>query len=153
MFPNLRILLRDTVTISGVRFVGCTLWYDAVDPDWSDFRHIRGGWTELSSQHQYDTKFLRQNVQEGDVVVTHMLPSWMSVHPRYAGDNDNRFFVVNQEELMDERSPSLWLHGHTHDSFDYVWSKTRVVCNPLGYVAMGETNSRFDENLIIEKEV
>ncbi len=27
----------------------------------------------------------------------------------------------------------LWIHGHTHDSFDYVHNGTRVVCNPRGY--------------------
>jgi calcineurin-like phosphoesterase family protein len=31
----------------------------------------------------------------------------------------------------------LWIHGHTHDSFDYQVHGTRVVCNPRGYVRDG----------------
>jgi hypothetical protein len=27
----------------------------------------------------------------------------------------------------------LWIHGHTHDSFDYAVAGTRVICNPKGY--------------------
>ena len=27
----------------------------------------------------------------------------------------------------------LWIHGHTHDSFDYEVAGTRVICNPKGY--------------------
>jgi hypothetical protein len=28
----------------------------------------------------------------------------------------------------------LWMHGHTHEDFDYTIGTTRVVCNPRGYV-------------------
>jgi len=28
----------------------------------------------------------------------------------------------------------LWVHGHTHDPYDYVIGETRVVCNPRGYI-------------------
>jgi predicted phosphodiesterase len=27
----------------------------------------------------------------------------------------------------------LWIHGHTHDPFDYEINGTRVICNPRGY--------------------
>jgi Calcineurin-like phosphoesterase superfamily domain len=38
---------------------------------------------------------------------------------------------------------SLWIHGHRHESFDYVVNSTRVVCNPRGYAPM-ELNEAFD---------
>jgi hypothetical protein len=44
---------------------------------------------------------------------------------------------------------SVWIHGHTHDSLDYMQSGTRVVCNPRGYVPM-EINPRFDPELVVE---
>jgi hypothetical protein len=34
---------------------------------------------------------------------------------------------------MDHPQIKLWTHGHTHDPFDYMVGKTRVVCNPRGY--------------------
>ena len=45
----------------------------------------------------------------------------------------------------------LWVHGHTHDSFDYLVDRPgggtcRVVCNPRGYVRWDGTleNRGFD---------
>ncbi len=47
---------------------------------------------------------------------------------------------------------ALGIHGHTHDSFDYVLRGTRVVCNPRGYcryVGRPE-NVDFDPGLAAE---
>ena len=52
--------------------------------------------------------------------------------------------------LIEERKPALWVHGHTHTSFNYTIGPTRVVCNPLGYQTAGELNVNFDENLTVE---
>jgi hypothetical protein len=46
-------------------------------------------------------------------------------------------------------SVSLWIHGHTHESFDYVVNSTRVVCNPRGYAPM-ELNEAFDPVLTVD---
>ena len=27
----------------------------------------------------------------------------------------------------------VWIHGHTHDEFNYVVGTTNVLCNPRGY--------------------
>jgi hypothetical protein len=53
--------------------------------------------------------------------------------------------------MMDGRSICLWVHGHTHDSFDYVVNGTRVLCNPRGYAKDGvNENVRFDPDLLVE---
>jgi hypothetical protein len=45
----------------------------------------------------------------------------------------------------------LWIHGHTHDSFDYRLNGTRVLCNPRGYARDGvNENPMFDPQLVIE---
>ena len=45
----------------------------------------------------------------------------------------------------------LWIHGHTHDSFDYRLNGTRVVCNPRGYAKDGANeNPLFDAGFVIE---
>jgi hypothetical protein len=28
----------------------------------------------------------------------------------------------------------LWIHGHTHQSYNYIEQGTRVICNPRGYM-------------------
>jgi len=64
----------------------------------------------------------------------HFLPSYMSVHHQYADDPFNCLFVTQgAEEIMREKQPRLWLHGHTHTPCDYRQYNTRVVCKPLGY--------------------
>jgi hypothetical protein len=85
------------------------------------------------------------------VVITHHAPSPGSVHPRFAGSPMNACFVSDLERLLDGERVQLWIHGHTHDSFDYDVRGTRVVCNPRGYAKDGvNENARFDPCLQIE---
>ena len=81
------------------------------------------------------------------VVVTHHAPSRASVAPRFAGQRLNPAFVSGLESLIEAGRPSLWVHGHTHTSFDYRLGKTRVICNPRGYP--GE-NPDFRPGLVVE---
>jgi hypothetical protein len=48
--------------------------------------------------------------------------------------------------------PDLWVHGHTHTSFDYEVNGCRVVSNPRGYFQRDGSweNSRFDPALVIK---
>jgi len=63
----------------------------------------------------------------------------------------NACFVSDAERLVDGRRARLWIHGHTHDSFDYVLNGTRVVCNPRGYARNGvNENPLFDANFLVE---
>jgi Icc-related predicted phosphoesterase len=49
-----------------------------------------------------------------------------------------------------EHQPRLWIHGHTHESFDYEIGKTRVVCNPRGYASIEENKGfRPDYTLVV----
>ena len=70
------------------------------------------------------------------VVVTHHCPSEQSVHDKYKGDIlMNGGFRSNCDDFISYRPQiKLWMHGHTHEDFDYVLGETRVVCNPRGYV-------------------
>jgi hypothetical protein len=43
------------------------------------------------------------------------------------------------------------VHGHLHDSFDYVVQGTRVLCNPRGYARGGiNENAQFDAQLTVD---
>ena len=50
--------------------------------------------------------------------------------------------------LVEERGARLWIHGHTHISFDYQVGDTRVVCNARGYP--GEQGTSMNPALVIE---
>src|SRR5690606_7517276 len=85
------------------------------------------------------------------VVVTHHAPSRKSIHPRFADSLLNAGFVSDAERLIGADRAQLWIHGHTHDSFDYPVNGTRVICNPRGYAKDGvNENPLFSPDLIVE---
>ena len=85
------------------------------------------------------------------MVITHHAPSRGSIHPRFEGSLVNACFVSDAKYLLDGRRAQLWIHGHTHDSFDYVVNGTRIVCNPRGYAKAGvNENALFDPDLTID---
>jgi predicted phosphodiesterase len=70
------------------------------------------------------------------VVVGHHAPSMQSCDDRFRGDRImNGGFYTELGDFMAYR-PQIrsWIHGHTHDPYDYVIGETRVICNPRGYV-------------------
>jgi hypothetical protein len=68
-----------------------------------------------------------------DVVITHHMPSALSVHEKYTDDALNLFFLCEMDDVILDLKPKLWIHGHTHVPFDYKLGDTRVLCNPKGY--------------------
>lgn len=84
------------------------------------------------------------------VVVTHFAPSPGSVAARFAGSPVNPCFVSDLDDLVAGSGAALWIHGHTHDSFDYRLGATRVLANPRGYVVDGKAeNGNFDPGLTV----
>jgi hypothetical protein len=86
--------------------------------------------------------------REKTVVLTHHCISPKNVHPEYAGNPLNAAFFSDLEEEIAANGPDLWIHGHTHHSFDYWVGATRVVCNPYGYLRH-EENPDFNYRLKI----
>jgi Icc-related predicted phosphoesterase len=137
--PHLSVLNNTVVTLAGQRILGTPLWFPD-QPDnqgyeglLNDFRLIRGFKKDVYAANAKALQFLEAELRQGDVVVTHHLPSQQSVSPRYQNSPLNRFFVSPLDALIVERQPVLWVHGHTHDSTDYALGSTRIVCNPFGY--------------------
>lgn len=171
-------LNNKSVTIDGVKFIGTTLWTNfglygehnrekcmQLAEKWIvDFVRIRldpvTRFTTESARALYERSagFLIDELIKSDptktVVVTHFAPHERSVAPRFKNDYLTPYFVNNMGALMGKMK--LWVHGHTHTSFDYevgdssghpLLPKTRVVANPSGY--RGETKT-FNPNLIVE---
>ncbi|MDP9967519.1 putative phosphodiesterase [Variovorax paradoxus] len=103
------------------------------------------------AQRQWLATQLAQPFGGPTVVVTHHAPHRQSLSGRYADDWCSGAFVG---ELPDEffRVPVLWVHGHTHTSFDYRVGHCRVVCNPRGYMNRhGEfENQDFDPGWAVD---
>jgi hypothetical protein len=106
--------------------------------------HRQGGWLRV-----LDVLAVRFLAIVKTIVVTHHGISPLSIHERYRGDSLNWAFMSELSKEIMGRGPDLWVHGHTHDSFDYLLGRTRVVVNPYGYQDM-ETIPRYNSGLLIE---
>ena len=149
---------RSTTLQAGVtsyqHICGTTLWFEdqpgneAYKNLLNDFLVIEDFEPEVYERNKKGKEWL-SNITEDTVVVTHHCPSPQSIPERYKGSELNRFFVCDMESLILDKKPKMWIHGHTHDSFDYMIGQTRVICNPFGYAAR-EENPNFKPHLIVE---
>lgn len=175
---DIHVLDRQVLVLDGVRFLGATLWTDfmlageglARERAMAEATRLVRDFSVIDSTEHPGTKFtplesiqvfrqhaewLRQRLAEAfdgpTVVITHHAPSPRSIHPRFAGSLLNGAFVSDLEPLMGRERVVLWVHGHTHDSFDYTVRGTRVICNPRGYARDGvNENAFFDPGLVVD---
>jgi len=171
-------LLQDAeVVVDGVRFLGSSLWtdYEIFGNAVSAMRHAQNWMNdyriifpseigkplkpqEALSWHKRSLVWLSEALRvpfDGTtVVVTHHLPHPKSIHPRFANDPLTPAFCSDLSELVENSGAALWVHGHTHESCDYIAGQTRVVCNPKGYGPMKAggkfENPNFDAGLVVE---
>lgn len=146
--PNIHWLDNSCVTLEGTRFVGGTMWFPEFEdtkrryeePEegkniWPDFKEIKDfcedHWPYRKNRDF--TSYVNMVAKPGDVIISHHLPNHRSVPAEFRGVDTNRFFLSDQTQIIFEREPRYWFHGHTHNEFDYILDQTRVVCNPYGY--------------------
>ncbi|BDT61312.1 phosphatase [Massilia varians] len=177
-YPSVHYLDCAEYIYDDVRFLGATLWTDfalfSPDRKWSamldakaamnDYQRIKvatAGYRKLHPQdtarlHSAQRIWLQEKLDEPfaghTVVVTHMAPSMRSVAPKYAADPVSAAFASNLDDLVGRAN--VWVHGHTHSSFDYEVEGCRVVANPLGYLMRngGAENEQFYPNFIVQLE-
>jgi len=143
--------------IDNIVFICAIGWSNPSDLSWNNTndKYINGitlkrirEWSKLHWKFIEDSLELYR--RQDTVVVTHYLPSERSVAPRFIGNFLNPSFVSAHDELIKEYKPLLWIHGHTHDSFDYNIGETRVVCNPRGYAKNGRNeNDQFQPYKVV----
>lgn len=151
---NLIWLENDFVEIDGVRFIGSTLWFETSDKDYltsyhyNDFIFIPSFEDWVGIESAKSRKYLQDNVQKNDVVISHFLPTNKSLYGKYKYHYLNNYYINNLEDVINNNCPKLWVHGHSHQSSNYLFNKTKVICNPKGY-EFDELNLLFDNQLII----
>lgn len=169
---HVHVLDKDTVEIEGVRFLGCTLWADFMLFGAEDrvfcMQYAKRGMADFSLISMNGNQFTPQDsihIHENNrnwlqdalsipyagktAVITHHFPSPKSIHPRFKEDMLTPAFGSDLEAIIQRDKVDLWVHGHTHDIFDYHVNGTRIVCNPRGYVGY-ESDRGFVPNLVIE---
>lgn len=173
------VLDNDSAEIEGVRFLGTTLWTDyqlygaaqmayamrEAERRLTDHQAIRcapyGAFkpSHALSLHREAVVWLAAELDKPysgkTVVITHHLPSMLSVPERFRRDNLSAAFASNLDELV--KQADLWIHGHTHDNCSYRLGRCRVVCNPRGYVRQRDDgwsaeNEGFDPGVVIDTD-
>lgn len=119
-----------------------------------DIEHLYLRETLTSSSDKLAERFNANHIRKR-VAVSHHLPSGRSIHPRFAQSELNPAFASRLESTI--ALADVWVHGHTHDSCDYLVARTegkqtRVICNPRGYsmYAMDVGNYAFRPSMVIE---
>ncbi len=147
------------IIVDSVRFAGGTLWTDfrlgSVNLNHGfrtaqgrggmvDYRRIRTGPRsrnriepeEVLAMHWGTRAFIddtRAVSHPGHtVVVTHHAPHRASLS---RADADLRWCDASDlSDLILDRGPDVWVHGHVHHASDYRVGSTRVVCNARGQI-------------------
>lgn len=112
-------------------------------------------------RHQDSLDWLRNELPKRErtrtVVVTHHYPHQNSTAARFRKDLLTPAFGSRLPiEMLTQAS--LWIHGHTHDSADYIivdgGNAVRVLCNPRGYPLGAQAapfeNTRFDSRQLVD---
>ncbi len=147
----------EYIDLLGYRFLGCTLWTDFAilgDPEsgmdtarvmMNDYNMIDFGGVrmlepeDVQALHHRSRQWLQEELararseQVPAIVITHHCPASQSVPERFRGHPLNGAFASDLAGLITQGTPQLWVHGHTHDRFDYRLGSTRIFCNPVGY--------------------
>lgn len=178
---NIRLMEKESATIHGYQFICGTLWTDfnKADPltlfhavtGMNDYKGVKnsnnpGSWKFLPKHALEDHYRMRQYIEtvlanrrerkaddKGVIVVGHHAPSSLSIAPEYLGDPImNGCFMSKLEDIiLDNPDIRLWIHGHTHEDFDYTIGDCRLVCSPRGYPGY-ESRTNWWEPKLIELE-
>lgn len=106
----------------------------------------------MISEHELMLRNIRSHFEEGRVqggdvpvmVISHHAPSAKSIHPEYVNpttlDSRERYinagYVSNCDDFIKSLPITYWIHAHVHHKWDYMIGNTRILCNPLGYIAV-----------------
>ena len=170
-FNNVWFLEKDFILIDDVAFIGTTLWTDLKNQDmgviWSavanmnDFASIRYDGEYFTPDHWFKenqaaraflSNALTATHGKKQVVITHHLPSFMGIHPRFQGSDilNHAYANTGLDNFIFENAPDLWIHGHSHETMDWVLGDvTRVVANPRGYEGY-ELNENFNPQFTVD---
>ena len=153
-FNNINILEKEVFKIEDINFIGGTLWTDMnggdpltgqiVNQSMNDFYCIKNrdrtfNTTDAINDHKLYKDFILEQVskkEEKFVVISHHAPSKLSTHPRYNNEYyKNGGYSSNLYDIfLDHNNILLWVHGHTHNKFNYKLGETNIVANPRGYI-------------------
>lgn len=157
---NFHFLDNETWTHDNLTFAGSPLWFPYAESNkkyhhsFSDFVFIKPvhktAYDWIYAEHEKSRAFLAEASKTADVFITHHIPSYKAVAPRWVGSELNPFFVGDVTDIIESiERPTTWLFGHSHDPGKFKIGKANLVINPKGYPDEKRATG-FVEKLILE---
>jgi hypothetical protein len=158
-YENVHLLDHDNPSVflptENMAIVGSTLWthipedmrahafhgmndYNFIAHKYDDDKILPISPAIVSEIHEKEKHMLEAQIgywftQNVDVaVITHHMPSFSLISPRYADNPINICFASNCEKLM-LPNVKAWFYGHTHNAASGMFGNTFVACNSRGY--------------------
>ncbi|TAN62121.1 MAG: metallophosphoesterase [Magnetospirillum sp.] len=158
LVPGLTFLHNEAVIRempgTRLRVLGATLWTDfSLDgdaeatmataggsmPDYRNGRSDQGDVltpADVAAANRASVAFITAELarpHDGPtVVVTHHLPSELSLPRRRPGHVPQAASVSSLESLVETAGPELWIHGHSHADCDYRIGRCRILSRQRG---------------------
>lgn len=137
-FPNVHFLQQEMKIIQGIEFIGATLWTLISKESANGINDIRSQVfrTQIESVGTFidDYRYIKNALATlPRVVVTHHLPCFRLINPRFYHCGINDAFYTNVIDEVNLRGVALWACGHTHEGAVVKYMDTKLVVNPLGY--------------------
>ena len=155
--PPKEALEKEVREFDGINFFCTTLWTNLIGTPgeidaqryMNDF-HLIGGMNIFRWQTMFEENlaWLESQDLEGQIVVTHHAPT-LKTATMYKGDVLNYAYGSDLISFIKRKKPKIWIHGHMHNSSDYVVGDTRMICNPRGYTPHS-LNPEFNDRLYID---
>lgn len=162
---NLHIISRHTpsVIINDVKFVGATLWtdlknepsmYHYYEDTTGDFKYITynegSRFTNFRTNHWIkehieDFKWIKQESENSThpvIVISHHAPTSITKDPVDDPKNEfSAFYTSNLDDFITHsQNIKMWIHGHIHYPYDYVFGGKRIFSNPQDYEINKDNN-------------
>lgn len=136
---NFHALNNSSVTISGLTFIGGTLFtyypeskYQEVSKIMNDYNYYSP--EEVCKRHRETFEYLNDYINKTDdcdniIVVTHHLPSYYGLALKYRHLSTNYLYANQLDSLLKKECVKYWICGHTH--IPKIFGKLHI--NPFGY--------------------
>lgn len=151
-------------------FLGTTLWSKIIDREKKVVKEVSGDLLniftkdktyltieEVNNLHSKNVLWLEtelENNKNSDtqnkiIVLTHHLPSYKAIAPKYRAFKYNSMFANDLDNIIQKYSMFAWLFGHTHSQVNLKIGNTVIKANPRGYLQYDNSH----ENKLYNKEL
>jgi predicted phosphodiesterase len=143
-FSNVFFLERDSVTLSGVKFIGGTMWgligkenEASAQQKMPDYKFCSSGSSaglltpnDTNHIHNETVDYITEqadNTPKATIVVTHHCPF---LDPHIEAGVTRELYCSDQSDLLRSGKITAWIYGHTHIPANFRYGPTRLISNP-----------------------